>query len=104
MRRETAHGVFAFWQKARGGTVERRVYHEGTLTGRRVEAPIAVYRHNGRHGDMTYVFIQHGSYQCVPADEQPELEASYAHLHRSIGGAKLFRFWRSFLQRPLALC
>ena len=47
MRRETAHDVFAFWQDARRGPVERCAYHEGTLTGRRVEAPIAVYRHNG---------------------------------------------------------
>lgn len=96
MQRETAHDVFAFWQDARRGTVERCAYHEGTLTGRRVEAPIAVYRHNGRHGDRTSVFVQHGSYQCVPTDEQPELEAGYVHLHRGIGDAKVFRFGRAF--------
>jgi hypothetical protein len=28
-------------------------------------------------------------------DEQPELDAGYVHLHRSIGDAKVFRFWRS---------
>ncbi|HVY29010.1 MAG TPA: hypothetical protein VHB79_20775 [Polyangiaceae bacterium] len=104
MRREAAHDVFAFWQDARRGTVERCVYHEGTLTGRRLDAPIAVYRHNGRHGDRTYVFVQHGSYQCVPTDEQPELEAGYVRLHRGIGDAKVFRFWRPFgLNRELRL-
>jgi hypothetical protein len=94
MRRETAHDVFAFWQDARRGSVERCAYHEGTLAEWRVEAPIAVYRHNGRHRGGTYVFIQHGSYQCVPVDEQSELEAGYVHLHRGIGEAKAFRFWR----------
>jgi hypothetical protein len=28
-------------------------------------------------------------------DEQPELEEGYVHLHRGIGDAKVFRFWRS---------
>ncbi|MBK8938826.1 MAG: hypothetical protein IPM79_14665 [Polyangiaceae bacterium] len=45
---------------------------------------------------MGYLFIQHGSYQCVPVDEQPELDAGYVHLHRGIGDAKVFRFWDSF--------
>ncbi len=81
MRREAAHDVF---EDARRGAVDRFAHHEGTLVGPRIEAPIAVYRHNGRRGDGTYVFIQHGSYQCVPRGEQPELEAGYVHLHRGI--------------------
>jgi hypothetical protein len=96
MHRETAHDVFAFWQDARRGAVDRFAHHEGTLVESRIQAPIAVYRHNARYGDRTYVFIQHGSYQCVPIHEQPELEAGYVHLHRGIGHAKVFRFWRSF--------
>ena len=50
MRRQTAHDVFAFWQNARRSTVGRVAHHEGTLLGPRIEAPIAVYRHNGRGG------------------------------------------------------
>ncbi len=73
-RREAAREVFAFWQDARRGTVDRVAHYEGTLAGSCIEAPIAVYRHNRLRGDRTYVFIQHGSYQCVPIDEQPELE------------------------------
>jgi hypothetical protein len=96
MCREAARDVFAFWQDARRGTVGRVAHHEGTLAGHRIEAPIAVYQHNGRDGARAYVFIQHGSYQCVPIGEQPELEAGYVHLHRGIGDAKVFRFWRSF--------
>jgi hypothetical protein len=99
MRREAAHDVFAFWQDARRGTVDRFAHHEGTLAGHRIEAPIAVYRHNGRRGERAYVFIQHGSYQCIPIDEQPELEAGYLHLHRGIGDEKVFRIWRGFRTR-----
>ena len=99
MRREAAHDVFAFWQDARRGAVDRSAHHEGTLAGSRIEAPIAVYRHNGRGGATAYVFIQHGSYQCVRTDEQPELEAGYVHLHRGIGDAKIFRFGRAFRTR-----
>ena len=93
--REAAHDVFAFWRDARRGIVDRSAHHEGTLTGSRIEAPIAVYRHSGPRGDRVYVFIQHGSYQCIPIVEQPELEAGYVHLHRGIGDEKIFR-WRSF--------
>jgi hypothetical protein len=93
LRREDAHDVFAFWQDARRGAVARVAHHEGRLAGGTVEAPVAVYRHNARRGDRGYLFIQHGSYQCVPVDEQPELEAGYVHLHRGIGDAKVFRLW-----------
>ncbi len=96
MRRAAAQDVFAFWQDARRGAVDRVAHHEGTLAGSCIQAPIAVYRHNRLRGDRAYVFIQHGSYQCVPIDEQPELEAGYVHLHRGIGNAEVFRFWRPF--------
>ena len=99
MQRESAHDVFAFWEDARRGRVDRFAYHEGTLAERRIEAPIAVYRHNGRRGDGAYLLIQHGSYQCVPIDEQPELELGYVHLHRGVGDAKVFRFSRSIRTR-----
>jgi hypothetical protein len=99
LRREAAYDVFAFWQDARRGTVDRVVHHEGTLGGSRIEAPIAVYRHNGRGRGTAYVFIQHGSYQFVPIDEQPELEAGYVHLHRGIGNAEVFRLGRAFRTR-----
>ena len=96
IRREDAHDVFAFWQDARRGAVARVAHHEGRLAGGTIEAPVAVYRHDTRRGERGYLFIQHGSYQCVPVDEQPELEAGYVHLHRGIGDAKVFRFWDSF--------
>jgi len=96
MQRESARDVFAFWADARRGRFDRVAYHEGTFAVRCIEAPIAVYRHNRGRGDSAYVFIQHGSYQCVPIDEQPEIEAGYVHLHRGIGDAKVFRFGSAF--------
>jgi hypothetical protein len=96
LRREDAHDVFAFWQSARGGRVECVALHEGTLVAGNIEAPIAVYRHDTRRGDRRYLLVQHGSYQCVPVEEQPELETGYVHLHRGIGDAKTFRFHGSF--------
>lgn len=96
IHRDDARDVFAFWQDARRGAVARVAHHEGGLAAGSIEAPIAVYRHATRLGDEGYLFIQHGSYQFVPVDEQPELEAGYVHLHRGIGHAKVFRFWDSF--------
>lgn len=96
IRREDAHNLFAFWREARRGAVERVAYQEGRLVEGTIEAPVAVYRHDTRRGEKGYLFIQHGSYQCVPADEQPELEAGYVHLHRGIGDARAFRFLGSF--------
>lgn len=75
--------MFAFWTKARPGAVERIAHHEGRLAGGTACAPIAVYQHETRRGDWGYLIIQHGSYQCVPVDEQPEVEAGYLHLHGS---------------------
>ncbi len=93
--RDDARELFAFWREARRGVVERVAHREGRLEGRRIEAPIAVYRHTSCLGESGYLFVQHGSYQWVPVEEQPELEAGYVHLHRGIGEAKAFRFWGS---------
>lgn len=57
-----------------------------------MEAPIAVYRHETRLRENHYLIIQHGSYQCVPLEDQPDIEAGYVLLHRGIGGAKVFHF------------
>ncbi len=93
LHRDDARDVFAFWRDARRGVIQRVAYHEGRLVGGRIEAPIAVYRHTSWLGDSGYLFVQHGSYQWVPVEEQPELEAGYVHLHRGIGDAKAYRFW-----------
>ncbi len=93
LHRDDARDVFAFWREARRGVIQRVAYHEGRLVGGRIEAPIAVYRHTSCPGGSGYLFVQHGSYQWVPVEEQPEIEAGYVHLHRGIGDAKEYRFW-----------
>lgn len=89
--RDQAEDIFAFWQNARRGNVDRVVLHDGRLANGSVEAPIAVYRHDIL-GKEHYLFIQHGSYQSVPVEEQPELAAGDVLLHRGIGNAKVFDF------------
>lgn len=90
--REQAQDLFTFWENARRGTIDRVAHHDGRLASGSVEAPIAVYRSSTRRSGDHYVIIQHGSYQCVPVDEQPELEAGYVVLHRGIGNANVFHY------------
>ncbi len=90
--RDDAQDLFAFWENARRGKAERVAVREGRLADGTVEAPIAVYRHNTRPSENHYLIIQHGSYQCIPLEEQPDLETGYVLLHRGIGEAKVFQF------------
>jgi hypothetical protein len=93
-RRDEAQDIFAFWEDARRRSVDRVAVEDGRLANGGVEAPIAVYRLHTRRRENHCIIIQHGSYQCVPIDEQPELEAGYVLLHRGIGDAKVFRIPR----------
>ncbi len=90
--RTYAEELFRFWANARLGRTEPVALELGRAAAHRVDAPIAVYRHRTiLHGDH-YLLMQHGSYQSVPVDEQPELEKGYLLLHRGIGDATEFRF------------
>ncbi len=101
-RRDDACELFAFWENARHGRAQRVALEQGRLSGGSIEAPIAVYRHDTRLGARCYLFIQHGSYQCVPIEEQPELEAGHVLLHRGIGKANVFRFSHGLRTEPYA--
>jgi len=90
--RDQAQDLFAFWEDARRGKAERVAVRDGRLANGTVEAPIAVYRHSTRPRENHYLIIQHGSYQRVPVEEQPDLEAGHVLLHRGIGDAKVFHF------------
>ncbi len=90
--RDQAQELFAFWENAGRGKAERVAVRDGRLANGTVEAPIAVYRHITRLREAHYLIIQHGSYQCVPIEDQPDLEAGYVLLHRGIGDAKVFDF------------
>jgi len=101
--RDDAREVFAFWANARHGGANRVALQHGGLSNGSIEAPIAVYRHDDRFGEKCYLLIQHGSYQCVPIEEQPELEGGHVLLHRGIGQAKVFRFSRGIRTEPYAM-
>ena len=88
--KDGAGELFDFWENARRGRADRVVVREGRLADGGLDAPIAVYRHRTRLGEDHYLFIQHGSYQFVPVEEQPHLEAGDVLLHRGIGAAEVF--------------
>jgi hypothetical protein len=90
--RDQARDLFAFWENARKGKAERVAVRFGSRANGTLEAPIAVYRHHAPGREHHYLIIQHGSYQCVPVEEQPELEAGDVLLHRGIGSAEVFHF------------
>lgn len=89
--REQARELLEFWENARRGKAKRIGVHYGGLANGGIESPISVYRHDTRLGQEGYLLIQHGSYQCVPIEEQPELEAGHVLLHRGIGASDIFR-------------
>jgi hypothetical protein len=90
--RDQAQDIFAFWENARCGKAERVALRDGRLGNGTVDAPIAVYRHTSSPRENHYLIMQHGSYQCVPVEEQPDIEAGDVLLHRGIGDAKVFHF------------
>jgi hypothetical protein len=72
--------------------VERVLLRHGRLDAGNLDAPVGVDQHAEPAGKEYYVLIQHGSYQYVPVDEQPELETGHVLLHRGIGTEKIFRW------------
>lgn len=90
--KDQARELFAFWANARCGKVDSVARQAGRLAKGSLEAPIAVYRHRTRLGEPRYLIIQHGSYQCISVEEQPELEQGFVLLHRGLGDAKTFHF------------
>jgi hypothetical protein len=92
--RPEADEAFAFWNEARAGSTAQVFLKEGSLSAVGVAAPIAVYRHVGRSQRPLYVLIQHGSYQFLKEEEQPELAKGYVTLYRGIQKARTFRWPR----------
>ena len=92
--KDRAASVFAFWNAARSQTTTRVAVLTGECSGDTVTAPMAIYRMIDRLHGPVYVFIQHGSYQVLKADEQPLLDAGDVVLYRGIGAADRFRFDR----------
>ena len=92
--RDEAAEAFAFWNDARAGSVARVFLKEGSLSATGLETPIAVYRHVGRLQQSLNVLIQHGSYQFLKEEDQPELPKGYVTLYRGVQKARTFRWLR----------
>jgi len=93
--------LFDFWKKARNGVVERVAYRAGVIEEETVISPVAVYRGppDWRKGP-TYLLMQHGSYQIVPAADQPLIEAGEVILYRGVQKSTKFRFPRLCTRDP----
>jgi hypothetical protein len=93
-RRDEATALFAFWARCRAaprGAIRPVAASSGGLAPETVTAPVAVYEARGRLGTGHYLFIQHGSYQLVPPDDQPCLHEGEVLLYRGLMQARRFR-------------
>ena len=95
MFKEDARELFAFWRMARDGPASPIACHLGGVTAdARMTAPVAVYVVCDALGRAAYLFMQHGSYQLVPVDDQPLLGSGAVILYRGVQRSRAFRFLR----------
>lgn len=93
--KDRARFLFEFWEAARKGRILQHYYKLGLFSDVEVKAPLAVYHHVKPPGARAgALFIQHGSYQWIPFEDQPHLERGQALLYRGIGDADRFRCLR----------
>jgi len=93
--KDHADELFAFWRTAREGRTVRVAWQFGTASDSgRVTAPVAIYAARDFRDRAGYLLMQHGSYQFVPADEQPLLPSGEIVLFRGVQESDVFRFLR----------
>lgn len=111
--------LFAFWRMARAGSATPIGCHLGGVTAdTRVTAPVAVYSMRDARDRSAYLFMQHGSHQLVPTDEQPLLRSGEVTVYRGVQSSTAFRFlhvdhrnldagrsrvWRSYVRTQLRM-
>ncbi len=86
-----AKELFSFWRQARERRTVRVACHFGTVDAPEATAPLAVYSVHDRLNRRYFLLMQHGSYQLVPADEQPLLESGEVLLYRGLQKSDVFR-------------
>ena len=89
--REDADDLFRFWQTARDGNAKLIYKQNGLVGAEKICAPIAVYDYEDVLGRPHFIFIQHGSYQIIPQEEQPDLREGRITLYRGIGSSTKFK-------------
>ncbi|HEY6320061.1 MAG TPA: hypothetical protein VJA16_00700 [Thermoanaerobaculia bacterium] len=92
--KEQSRDLFSFWRDARSGRVWRVAGCLGNITEDTVTAPIAVYGPLPGLRGPELLFMQHGSYQLVPAVDQPLLEAGEVMLYRGLQETTEVRLFR----------
>ncbi len=92
--KDSARFLFDFWSDARRGSAAAApLYVElGRIFTDELRTPLAAYHHVRKPFHTAgALLMQHGSYQWVPADDQPGLGAGEVLLYRGIGDAPVFR-------------
>ncbi len=93
-RKEDATELLSFWEAARGGMVHQIIYRPGSIDAEVVAAPVAIYAALSTWRGPAYLLVQHGSYQFVQVEDQPQLESGEVLLYRGIQRATKFGFLR----------
>ncbi len=86
--------LFDFWEKVRkrNGAALHQYSQLGVFSDNEVKAPIAAYHHVRKPYDTAgSVLIQHGSYQWISDQDQPNIERGQALLYRGIAENMVFR-------------
>jgi hypothetical protein len=99
--KESARFLFDFWASVRSGhgAALQRYCQPGVISEDEVRTPMAAYRHDRQlYNTPGSVLIQHGSYQWISHDAQPNIEEGDVLLYRGIGQATVFRCLRFRLQ------
>jgi hypothetical protein len=88
--KESARFLFDFWASVRSGhgAALQRYCQPGVISEDEVRTPMAAYRHDRQlYNTPGSVLIQHGSYQWISHDAQPNIEEGDVLLYRGIGQA-----------------
>jgi hypothetical protein len=75
-----------FWNNARNGVVDKVHYSLGSISKSGLFAPMAIYKHDNKN-----ILIQHGSYQFIKDETQPELKDGIVYLYRGIGEEAMYK-------------
>ncbi len=92
--KDSTRFLFDFWEKVRkrNGAALHQYSQLGVFSDNEVKAPIAAYHHVRKPYDTAgSVLIQHGSYQWISDQDQPNIERGQALLYRGIAENMVFR-------------
>jgi hypothetical protein len=95
--KDRARFLFDFWASVHNdhGASLQRYCQPGVISEDEVRTPMAAYRHDRElYNTPGSLLIQHGSYQWISLDAQPNVEEGEVLLYRGIGQATLFRCLR----------